>query len=121
MELTGLKNNIVASFKGAKKDLETVIAMLEEDQAVFPFNEYEHLICNLINKGGLSYEQYIEIRAEYISEQCCPTNNHANKIGNWSIAIGSILGFPFKILRTPFVENSASASSRLILPMERSI
>jgi hypothetical protein len=25
-------------------------------------------ICNLINRGGLSYEQYIEIRTEYISE-----------------------------------------------------
>ncbi|MEM9423508.1 MAG: hypothetical protein AAF975_01810, partial [Spirochaetota bacterium] len=28
----------------------------------------EHLICNLIEKGGMSYNQYIEIRTEYISE-----------------------------------------------------
>jgi len=42
--------------------------MVEEDQAIFPFNKYEHLICSLIDKGGLNYEQYIEIRTEYISE-----------------------------------------------------
>ena len=34
----------------------------------FPFNEYEHLICNLIEKGGLSFRQYIEIRLDYVSE-----------------------------------------------------
>ena len=45
-----------------------MIAIVGEDRAIFPFNEYEHLICNLINRGGLSYEQYIEIRTEYISE-----------------------------------------------------
>jgi hypothetical protein len=68
MELTELKYRIRASFTGSKHDLEEVIAIVEEDRAIFPFNEYEHLICNLINRGGLSYEQYIEIRAEYISE-----------------------------------------------------
>ncbi len=40
---------------------------MEDDQSFFPFNEYEHLICNLIEKGGLTYEQYIDIRTEYIS------------------------------------------------------
>jgi hypothetical protein len=68
MELTELRDKIQRSFTGSKEDLEAVIAIVEEDRAIFPFNEYEHLICNLINKGGLSYEQYIEIRAEYISE-----------------------------------------------------
>ena len=68
MELTELRDRIIASFNGSKDDLEAVIAMVEEDQAIFPFNEYEHLICNLIDRGGLSYEQYIEIRTEYISE-----------------------------------------------------
>ena len=61
MELTELKDRLVASFNGAKDDLMDVLAMVEQDRAVFPFNEYEHLICNLIDKGGMSYDQYIEI------------------------------------------------------------
>jgi len=68
MELTELRDKIIAAFAGSENDLEAVISMVEEDQAIFPFNEYEHLICNLIDRGGLSYEQYIEIRTEYISE-----------------------------------------------------
>ena len=68
MELTELRDKIRSSFTGTKEDLEAVIAIVEEDRAIFPFNEYEHLICNLINRGGLSYKQYIEIRTEYISE-----------------------------------------------------
>lgn len=68
MELTELRDKIIASFTGSESDLENVLAMVEEDQSIFPFNEYEHLICNLIHKGGMSYEQYIEIRTEYISE-----------------------------------------------------
>jgi hypothetical protein len=68
MELTELRDKIRSSFTGTQEDLEAVIAIVEEDRAIFPFNEYEHLICNLINRGGLSYEQYIEIRTEYISE-----------------------------------------------------
>lgn len=68
MELTELRDRIRASFTGSKEALAEVIALVEEDRAIFPFNEYEHLICNLINRGGLSYEQYIEIRTEYIRE-----------------------------------------------------
>lgn len=68
MELTELRDKIRSSFTGSKEDLDAVTAIVEEDRAIFPFNEYEHLICNLINRGGLSYEQYIEIRTEYISE-----------------------------------------------------
>lgn len=68
MELTELRTRIQASFTGSKEDLEAVVALVEQDRAIFPFNQYEHLICSLIDKGGLSYEQYIEIRTEYISE-----------------------------------------------------
>ncbi len=68
MELTELKDRIYASFTGSKEDLEAVVALIEQDRAIFPFNEYEHLICSLINKGGLSYEQYIDVRTEYINE-----------------------------------------------------
>ena len=68
MELTELKDKIAYSFTGTKEDLATVLEMIEEDQSIFPFNEYERLFCNLINKGGLTFEQYIDIRTEYISE-----------------------------------------------------
>lgn len=67
MELTELKNKIVESFTGSKEDLDEILNMVNEDQSIFPFNEYEHLICSLISKGGLSYEKYIEIRTDYIS------------------------------------------------------
>jgi hypothetical protein len=68
MELSELKNRITLAFSGSKKDLEEVLIMIESDQSIFPFNEYEHLICNLIEKRGLTYEQYVEIRTEYVNE-----------------------------------------------------
>jgi hypothetical protein len=67
MELSALKTKIIETFNGSTKDLEEVLQMLEDDQSIYPFNEYEYLICQLIEKGGLSYEQYIDIRAEYIN------------------------------------------------------
>jgi hypothetical protein len=68
MELTELKDKIISSFTGSEKDLNQVLDLVEKDQAMFPFNEFEHLICNLLHKGGLSYDKYVEIRTEYISE-----------------------------------------------------
>lgn len=67
MELTELKTKIIESFTGSAGDLEEVLQMVEDDQSIFPFNEYEHLICNLMERGGLTYDQYIDIRTEYIS------------------------------------------------------
>lgn len=49
MELTELKNKIIESFSGSASDLEEVLQMVDDDQSIFPFNEYEHLICNLIS------------------------------------------------------------------------
>jgi hypothetical protein len=68
MELTELKNRIISSFEGTKSDLDAVLELVDADRPIFPFNEYEHLICNLINRGGLTHDQYLEIRSEYISE-----------------------------------------------------
>lgn len=68
MELSELKNKICESFTGSQEDLQEVLDIVEDDQAVFPFNEYEHLICNLIEKDALTYERYLEIRTEYVSE-----------------------------------------------------
>ena len=68
MELSELKNNIISSFTGSDEELAQALAIIEQDYSVFPFNEYEHLICQLIEKKGLSYQQYMNIRTEYINE-----------------------------------------------------
>lgn len=68
MELTDLKSKIIESFNGKESDLDEILQIVDDDQSIFPFNEYEHLICNLIENNGLTYEQYINIRTEYISE-----------------------------------------------------
>ena len=68
MELSELKDKIIQSFSGSQDDLEVILQLIEQDQAMFPFNEYEYLISNLIARGGMTYEQYMEIRTEYISE-----------------------------------------------------
>ena len=68
MELTELKDKIIYSFSGPESDLKQILEIIEVDQSIFPFNEYENLICNLINQGELTYKQYMDIRSEYISE-----------------------------------------------------
>ncbi len=66
MDLTELKTKIIDSFTSSENDMEEVLQLVDEDQYIFPFNEYEHLICSLIERGGLTYQQYIDIRTEYI-------------------------------------------------------
>lgn len=68
MELSELKAEIIKAFKGSENDLVEVLRLVEEDKSIFPFNEYEHLICNLMDRGGLSYASYIDIRRDYISQ-----------------------------------------------------
>ena len=68
MELSELKSRIIEAFTGSSSDLEQVLQLVDEDKSIFPFNEYEHLICNLINRGGLKYSQYIDIRSDYMRE-----------------------------------------------------
>ncbi|MEZ4267734.1 MAG: hypothetical protein R3F39_15245 [Myxococcota bacterium] len=67
MDLTELERRICHAFSGTPDELLTVLRLVEEDNAIFPFNGYEHLICGLIETGGLTYEQYIDIRTEYIA------------------------------------------------------
>lgn len=68
MDLIELKSNICEAFAGTPEELMEVLALVDEDEAIFPFNDYEHLICGLIDKGGLTYNQYTEIRSDYISQ-----------------------------------------------------
>jgi hypothetical protein len=67
MELTELRDKIIDAYNGSDEDLDLVLQVLEDDQSIYPFNEFEHLICHLLEKGGLTHEQYIDIRTEYIS------------------------------------------------------
>jgi hypothetical protein len=97
MELTELKTKIIESFSGSASDLEEVLQMVDDDRSIFPFNEYEHLICNLIERGGLTYEQYIDIRTEYIS---------ANP-NLWVFEISAPRGFGEKFAQT-FVQGMCS-------------
>ena len=68
MELSELRGKICDSFSGDRASLAETLRMVEEDKAVFPFNEYEFLICNLIEFGGLTFQKYMEIRTDYINE-----------------------------------------------------
>ena len=68
MELIDLKNRICSDFVGSEQELNNVLKLVEEDQSIFPFNEYEHLICHLIEIKGLTFEAYIEIRTEYVRQ-----------------------------------------------------
>lgn len=97
MELSELKTKIIESFTGTAKALEEVLQLVEDDRSIFPFNEYEHLICNLIEKGGLTYEQYIDIRTEYIS-----TNPNL-----WVFEISAPRGFGEKFAQT-YVQGKCS-------------
>ena len=68
MELTELKDRIIANFKGEQTGLEEILSTIEVDQAIFPFNEYEHLLFHLMERGGMTFDEYRKIRAEYISQ-----------------------------------------------------
>ncbi len=68
MELIELKNKICENFTGSAEELNLTLATINKDEAVYPFNQYERLICTLLEKQQLSYQQYLDIRAEYISE-----------------------------------------------------
>ena len=41
MELSELRSRIIESFSGDEKDLCKVLHEIEQDHAVYPFNEYE--------------------------------------------------------------------------------
>jgi len=68
MELTDLKNKLIDAFEGSAEELSEILASVKDEASIFPFNEYEHLICCFLSKKGLSFEKYMDIRAEYIRE-----------------------------------------------------
>lgn len=66
MELTELKYKICTSFTGSKSELVQILHEVESKQSVYPFNEYEFLICHLLENRGLTFQQYLVLRQEYI-------------------------------------------------------
>ena len=68
MELIELKNKLLQLFTGTEAELDEIKSLMDKDSAMFPFNEYEFLICSLLNSKSLSYEKYIDIRTDYINK-----------------------------------------------------
>lgn len=68
MELIQLRDRICRCFSGEQENLLDILRIIECDQTIFPFNEYEHLICHLMNIDGITFDQYLDIRSEYISD-----------------------------------------------------
>ncbi len=68
MELIELKNEICKTFSGTKQELKRILHDIENDVSIFPFNEYENLICKFIATKNLEYDKYLEIRTEYIDK-----------------------------------------------------
>ena len=68
MELTELKNKIINSFDGSKNDLADILAMIDKDEAIFPFNEYENLIGNIRSK--ISIKDFNRLRIGVSNPGC---------------------------------------------------
>lgn len=98
MELLELKNRICDNFIGEEEDLQRVLKLVAEDRAIFPFNEHEHLICHLLEIKGLTFQQYMDIRIEYMSENP----------NLWIFEISAPRGFGEKFAQT-YVHGKCSA------------
>lgn len=68
MDLIELKGSICSNFTGSQEQLAEILRVVDEDKAIFPFNEYEHMLALMINDGGITFDQYLEIRSDYISK-----------------------------------------------------
>lgn len=83
MELTELKEIILQAYEGEPSTRDDILREIENDRAIFPFNEYELLLSTFIANGNITYEKYKEIRAEYI----------ANNPNLWIFEISAPRGF----------------------------
>ena len=68
MELLDLKHKICQSFKGSNDRLRQILKLADEDQSAFPFNQHEYAISHMIEAKGLTFEEYTELRTEYINK-----------------------------------------------------
>ena len=81
MELTELENRLLEY----DSDIQ-----FEDIESIYPFNEYEFIINRLINENKITYQQYLELRDEYISR-----NPYL-----WIFEISSPRGFGEKFAQT---------------------
>jgi hypothetical protein len=49
------------------RDADGIRSKLETLVSVYPFNEYEYIIATLLGAGRLTYDEYVELRDEYIA------------------------------------------------------
>ena len=49
------------------KDSERFRLEIDDIQNVYPFNRYEYIITKLVEEDVLSYEDYLQLRNEYIN------------------------------------------------------
>lgn len=66
MELSALKDKILSKFKGTQEQLSELLKEIDKDKASFPFNEYELLLTSMIANKYITFEDYKNIRDEYI-------------------------------------------------------
>jgi hypothetical protein len=68
MELLELREHICRAFSGSDDELEQILQIVANDRSVFPFNEYEHLIGQMLGMSKLTYQAYSDIRTAYVAE-----------------------------------------------------
>jgi hypothetical protein len=68
MELLELQARLRKDFSGSEDELEEIRQAIADDKSVFPFNEYEHLIVKMLEIHKLTYRQYSDLRADYITQ-----------------------------------------------------
>lgn len=90
MDLFELKHRICSAFTGSQEQLAQILRVVDEDQAIFPFNEYEHMLALMIEGGGITFGQYLEIRSEYM----------AHNPNLWIFEISAPRGFGEKFAQT---------------------
>lgn len=101
MELTELKGKIIEAFSGTEEELRDILQEVDSDHAVFPFNEYELMLTTCIAQGKITYEQYQDIRQEYISRNP----------NLWIFEISAPRGFGESFAQT-FIRNKSSKLQR---------
>lgn len=105
MELSELRTKIIDTFCGNNDELVEVLRLIENDHSVFPFNEYELLLSTLIDRKGITFQQYIDIRTEYI-------NANPNL---WIFEISAPRGFGEKFAQT-YIRGK---SDKLLMPNKK--
>lgn len=69
MELLELKEILLQyTNELSKLDKDNLMVELENLASIYPFNEYEYIIANLLSKNILEHKEYIKIRNDYIAQ-----------------------------------------------------